>query len=59
MEPFIKHFKDISYKDMSSVGGKNASLGEMYNQLNPEGIQVPDATPLPQQLIGIFWSRMN
>ncbi|PKV75211.1 phosphoenolpyruvate synthase [Pontibacter ramchanderi] len=42
MEPFIKHFKDISYKDLSMVGGKNASLGEMYNQLNPEGILVPD-----------------
>ncbi|WP_299700334.1 phosphoenolpyruvate synthase [uncultured Pontibacter sp.] len=42
MEPFIKLFKDISYKDLSKVGGKNASLGEMYNQLNPEGIRVPD-----------------
>ncbi|GGG15131.1 phosphoenolpyruvate synthase [Pontibacter amylolyticus] len=42
MEPFIMLFKDISYKDISKVGGKNASLGEMYNQLNPEGIRVPD-----------------
>jgi pyruvate, water dikinase len=42
MEPFIKLFKDISYQDLSKVGGKNASLGEMYNQLNPEGIRVPD-----------------
>ena len=42
MEAFIKLFKDISYKDLSKVGGKNASLGEMYNQLNPEGIRVPD-----------------
>lgn len=42
MAPFIKLFRDISYKDLSHVGGKNASLGEMFNQLNPEGIQVPD-----------------
>ncbi|MCX2739038.1 phosphoenolpyruvate synthase [Pontibacter anaerobius] len=42
MEPFIKFFKEISYKDLSKVGGKNASLGEMFNQLNPEGISVPD-----------------
>ncbi|MBC5991898.1 phosphoenolpyruvate synthase [Pontibacter cellulosilyticus] len=42
MAPFIKLFKDISYQDLSKVGGKNASLGEMYNQLNPEGIKVPD-----------------
>ena len=42
MATFIKLFRDISYKDLSKVGGKNASLGEMYNQLNPEGIRVPD-----------------
>ncbi|WP_299759456.1 phosphoenolpyruvate synthase [uncultured Pontibacter sp.] len=42
MEPFIKYFRDINYQDLSKVGGKNASLGEMYNQLNPEGINVPD-----------------
>ncbi|PVY42279.1 phosphoenolpyruvate synthase [Pontibacter virosus] len=42
MEPFIKYFRDISYKDLGKVGGKNASLGEMYNELNPGGIHVPD-----------------
>ncbi|WP_242927203.1 phosphoenolpyruvate synthase [Pontibacter vulgaris] len=40
--PYIKLFSEISYADISQVGGKNASLGEMYNQLQPSGIQVPD-----------------
>jgi pyruvate,water dikinase len=40
--PFILFFKDISYKDVPLVGGKNASLGEMYSKLTPKGINVPD-----------------
>jgi len=35
---FILWFKEISVKDVSLVGGKNASLGEMYNQLSKKGI---------------------
>ncbi len=42
MAEFIKIFRDISYQDIGKVGGKNASLGEMYNQLNPAGILVPN-----------------
>lgn len=34
---------DISNKDVPLVGGKNASLGEMYNQLVPKGVRVPNA----------------
>jgi len=41
-KPFILFFKDISYKDVPLVGGKNASLGEMYSKLTPKGINVPD-----------------
>jgi pyruvate, water dikinase len=35
-------FKDISINDVPSVGGKNASLGEMYNQLSGKGVNVPN-----------------
>lgn len=38
---FIRWFKDISINDVSLVGGKNASLGEMYNALMPNGIKIP------------------
>ncbi len=38
----ILWFKDISIKDVARVGGKNASLGEMYNQLQQTGVNVPN-----------------
>ncbi|MEK7542662.1 MAG: phosphoenolpyruvate synthase [Patescibacteria group bacterium] len=39
---FILWFLEIGMKDMTLVGGKNASLGEMYSQLKPLGIRVPN-----------------
>ncbi|MEZ5024493.1 MAG: PEP/pyruvate-binding domain-containing protein [Chitinophagales bacterium] len=39
---FIKHFSKISIKDVPSVGGKNASLGEMYVGLSSKGVSVPE-----------------
>ncbi|ETN96469.1 phosphoenolpyruvate synthase [Zhouia amylolytica] len=38
----IKKFKDILLSDIASVGGKNASLGELYNELSEEGVNVPN-----------------
>lgn len=38
----IRFFKDLTIADVPSVGGKNASLGEMFSRLTPEGIRVPD-----------------
>lgn len=34
-------FEDVDMSDISLVGGKNASLGEMIQQLTPQGINVP------------------
>ena len=42
MQPYIKSFNEISINDVESVGGKNASLGEMFNKLSSKGIRVPD-----------------
>ena len=41
-EKFILWFKEISHKDVPFVGGKNASLGEMYNSLSKKGVNIPD-----------------
>ncbi|MFT6995467.1 MAG: pyruvate,water dikinase, partial [Maribacter sp.] len=38
----IKKFRDIGITDIPSVGGKNASLGEMYNQLTSKGVRIPN-----------------
>ena len=42
MSELIKKFKDLGIKDLASVGGKNASLGELFTQLASKGINVPD-----------------
>lgn len=42
MPVFIKHFNEIHLGDLAAVGGKNASLGEMFTQLSAKGIKVPD-----------------
>ncbi len=39
---FIRFFDQLSIDDVPLVGGKNASLGEMYRQLGPKGIRVPN-----------------
>jgi pyruvate,water dikinase len=39
---FIRWFRDIGLADVGLVGGKNASLGELYRELTPEGIRVPN-----------------
>ncbi|MBI2384730.1 MAG: phosphoenolpyruvate synthase [Elusimicrobia bacterium] len=38
----VKRFDEIGLGDVASVGGKNASLGEMYRVLSPRGVPVPD-----------------
>jgi len=38
----IRRFMEVSSKDVAQVGGKNASLGEMYSLLSPRGVQVPN-----------------
>ena len=42
MNSFIKKFNEISMEDITSVGGKNASLGEIFSKLSKKGIPVPD-----------------
>ena len=42
MSEYIKWFDQIRMGDISIVGGKNASLGEMYSNLSSEGVEVPN-----------------
>jgi pyruvate,water dikinase len=42
MSANIAWFKDIGLGDVDSVGGKNASLGEMVQHLSKAGVSVPD-----------------
>ena len=38
----VKWFEELGIEDVPSVGGKNASLGEMYRELAAKGVKVPN-----------------
>ncbi|HEX6147744.1 MAG TPA: PEP/pyruvate-binding domain-containing protein, partial [Acidimicrobiia bacterium] len=45
MEPdsaYVRWFGDLGVEDVALVGGKNASLGELFRELNPLGVKVPN-----------------
>ncbi len=56
MELYIKPFKQLLLKDIPSVGGKNASLGEMFNRLSKQGVPVPDGFATTS---AAFWYFMD
>jgi pyruvate,water dikinase len=46
---YIRWFKDIGLDDVAAVGGKNASLGELYSALASKGVRVPNGFALTAQ----------
>jgi len=40
-QAYVLPFEELRMTDVESVGGKNASLGEMISQLNASGVRVP------------------
>jgi len=45
-QPYVRWFEDIRLKDIPAVGGKTASLGELYSLLAADGGKVPDGFAL-------------
>jgi pyruvate,water dikinase len=43
---YVRWFKDIRLEDVPLVGGKTASLGELYSALSSEGVKVPNGFAL-------------
>ncbi|GAB6987675.1 phosphoenolpyruvate synthase [Nocardioides pyridinolyticus] len=41
MSAYVLHFGAVGRDDVARVGGKNASLGEMYQHLSSAGVRVP------------------
>ncbi len=39
---YIRWFEQLTIDDVPLVGGKNASLGEMYRELTPKGVLIPN-----------------
>lgn len=51
---FVIPFSRLSMKDVSRVGGKNASLGEMIKALQPLGVSVPEGFAITAEAFGDF-----
>ena len=55
----IKDFSALTIKDVSTAGGKNASLGEMITNLKNKGINVPDGFALLASAYHLFLDENN
>ena len=53
---YLAWLKDLRMRDLSRVGGKNASLGEMIGALQPAGIRVPGGFATTAEAYRLFLS---
>ena len=53
---YIRWFAEIGIGDVSLVGGKNASLGELYRELASKGIKVPNGFAITAQA---YWDLLH
>lgn len=56
MAEFIKKFSEVNINDIATVGGKNASLGEMFQKLTKEGVRVPNGYVVTAQA---YWEFLD
>ncbi len=54
---FILWFRQLSNKDVKLVGGKNASLGEMYSTLTKKGILIPNGFAITSYAYNFFLDK--
>jgi pyruvate,water dikinase len=50
-------FKDLEIKDVPLAGGKNAALGEMFSNLTPLGVNIPNGFALTASAYRYFFER--
>lgn len=53
---YIRWFEDIRIEDVTLVGGKNASLGEMYRELSGQGVRIPNGFATTAEA---YWHTVN
>jgi pyruvate,water dikinase len=50
---YARWFAEITYADVALVGGKNASLGEMYRELTPLGVRQANGFAITAEAFGM------
>src|SRR5690242_10226327 len=58
-DTYIRFFRELTNDKVALVGGKNASLGEMFNRLMPQGIRVPDGFATTANAYWLFLDENN
>jgi pyruvate,water dikinase len=53
---FIRWFRELGIDDVPQVGGKTASLGELFRALTPRGVRVPDGFAITADAYRYFLS---
>ncbi|MFH1425830.1 MAG: phosphoenolpyruvate synthase [Candidatus Kerfeldbacteria bacterium] len=53
-DALVLWYDELTNKDVAYVGGKNASLGEMYAQLAKSGVRVPNGFALTAKAYNLF-----
>ena len=56
---FVRFFNQIGIQDIPLVGGKNASLGEMYQALTPQGVRIPNGFAITAEAYRTLLSENN
>jgi pyruvate, water dikinase len=56
---YILSLSEISIQDIALVGGKNASLGEMYNELTSKDINIPNGFAITADAYRLFCKENN
>ena len=56
---FVKKFSNVNLSDLNEVGGKNASLGELIQNLKNKGIDVPDGFAITINAYSYFLNYNN
>ncbi|EKE02351.1 MAG: hypothetical protein ACD_20C00398G0004 [uncultured bacterium] len=59
MANYIMQFSEIDMTNVAQVGGKNASLGEMFQKLSEKGVNVPDGFATTSQAYWDFLDENN
>ena len=59
MGVYVKNLAELNSKDLPHVGGKNASLGEMIQNLSSVGVSVPGGFATTSQAFQLFLSENN
>jgi pyruvate,water dikinase len=56
---YIRFFEELGMGDVALVGGKNASLGEMYRELTQQGAKVPNGFAITAEAYRYLMDKAN